>query len=460
MDKDKRLERLNELGTAPEGRLLWKYSVPAVVGLVVMAIYNIVDRIFIGQGVGADAIAGLAITFPVMNISTAFGVLIGVGASSRTSIVLGQNDRHFAEHILGNSLVMTLIFGTLYIGTFALFLDPILRLFGASDTSLPYAHDFMVILLPGLLMNNLCFSFNNIMRATGYPTKAMMTMFIGAGLNIVLDPLFIFGFGWGIQGAAIATVISMTVSAGFVMHHFFSRESIIRFRRGTFGLRRDVLLPIVSIGVAPCIVNSAGCVVNAVINNSVYEYGGDAGVGAVGIFITLSQLLVTTIIGICQGMQPIVGFSYGARRFERLKRTFWLSTMVSTIVCGIGWIASQCIPYQMSRMFTTDPALLATSEHALRVTMSMLWVIGSQIVITNFFQAIGAVGKSIFMSLSRQVIFFLPMLLTFPLAWGLEGVWLAFPASDIAAALVGAILMAIEFRQINRWMEQEKAQQA
>ncbi len=452
------LERLNEFGTAPVGRLLWKYSVPAVVAQVVMAIYNVVDRIFIGQGVGADAIAGLAITFPVMNISAAFGVLIGLGASSRTSIVLGQNRHHFAEQILGNSLVMTLIFGTLYIGLLAIFLDPILRLFGASDTSLPYAHDYMAILLPGLMMNNLCFSFNNIIRATGYPTKAMVTMFIGAGINLALDPLFIFAFGWGIKGAALATVISMTISAAFVMQHFCNRESVIRFRRGTFRLRLDVLVPIISIGMAPCIVNTVGCAISAVINNSAYRYGGDTAVGALGIFTTLSQLLVTTVIGICQGMQPIVGYSYGARHFERLKRTFWLAAGASTLICVFGWLASQLFPYYMARMFASDPELLDASEHALRITMSVMWIVGFQIVVTNFFQAIGAVGKSIFLSLSRQVIFLLPMIATFPLAWQLEGVWLAFPASDIAAALVAVALLIIEFRQINRWTQQQNAQ--
>lgn len=432
------------------GKLLWKYSVPAVVGIVVMSIYNIIDRIFIGQGVGPDAIAGLAITFPVMNVSTAFGVLIGVGAASRTSIVLGQKNHRLAEHILGNSFVMTLLLATFYITVLAIFMDPILRLFGASDASLPYARDFMMFLLPGMLVINVCYSFNNIMRATGYPSKAMITMFIGAGLNVILAPIFIFGLDWGIKGAAIATDISMCVSAAFVVAHFFNRKSMIHFRRGTFKPRRDVLLPIIAIGAAPCIINTAGCLVNAIINNTVFEYGGDPGVAAIGIFTAVTQLLVTFVIGVCQGMQPIVGYNYGAKHYDRLKRTFWMAAIVGTAVCGLGSIAGQVCPRFITQMFTSDDALLASGETALRMSTWMFWCAGFQIVIANFFQAIGAARMSIFMSTIRQIIFLLPMLFIFPPMWNLDGVWLSFPLSDGAATLVSAVLIAIEFRQITR----------
>lgn len=452
MTTSSRKDRLLELETEPVGRLLWKYSVPAVVGIVVMSIYNVIDRIFIGQGVGPAAIAGLAITFPVMNVSAAFGVLIGVGAGSRTSIVLGQGNHRGAEEILGNSIVMTLLFGTFYVGMFALFLDPILRLFGASDTSLPYARDFMMWILPGLLINNICYSFNNIMRATGYPTKAMVTMFIGAGLNVILAPIFIFGLHWGIKGAAIATDISMGVSAAFVMWHFFSKKSQVHFTPGTYRLNWQVLKPIMAIGAAPCIVNTAGCVINAIINNTVYAYGGDPGVAAIGIFTTTTGLIVSFVIGVCQGMQPIVGYNYGARHYDRLKRTFWLTTGVCTLVCALFSIACQVIPSLISLMFTSDGPLLAASEHALRMTTWMFWVVGFQIVITNFFQSISEATKSIFMSLTRQVIFLLPLLFTLPQLWGLTGVWLSFPISDLFATLVAVVLLVIEIRKINRWI--------
>ena len=446
---------LNRLDKAPIGRLLWEYSVPAVVGIVVMSIYNVIDRIFIGHGVGPDAIAGLAVTFPVMNVSTAFGVLIGAGASTRTSIVLGQRNQDMARTILGNSIVMTLLFGTFYISMFALFLDPILRLFGASDQSLPYAHDFMVYMLPGLLILNITYSYNNVMRATGYPNKAMYTMFIGAGLNVILAPIAIFVLHWGIKGAAIATDISMGVSAVFVMEHFFNKKHEIRFTRGTFRPRWSVLKPIIAIGAAPCIVNTAGCAINAIINNTVYRYGGDSGVAAIGIFTTFTQLLVTFVIGVCMGMQPIVGYNYGAGRFDRLKRAFWLSAAVCSAVCLLGSLLCQLAPSLVTRLFTDDAALIAASNNALRLTTWMFWVVGFQIVITNFFQSLGEAGKSIFMSLIRQVLFLLPLLFTLPHFWGLSGVWISFPLSDLAATIVSVILLVIVMRKITRLAAQE-----
>lgn len=445
-------ERLKELASAPVGKLLWKYSVPAVVGIMVMSLYNIIDRIFIGQGVGPDAIAGLAITFPVMNVSAAFGVLVGVGASSRISIVLGGGYKRMAEHILGNSIVMTLVFGTFYIAMFGVFMDPILRLFGASDVSLPYARDFMMWILPGLMFNNLTYSYNNVMRATGYPTKAMVTMFIGAGLNVILAPIFIFWFGWGIKGAAIATDIAMGTSMVFVMAHFFNKKSLIHFTPGTYRLQRKVLYPIFAIGAAPCIVNTAGCLVNAVINHKVFDYGGDSAVAAISIFTSITGLIVTFVIGVCQGMQPIVGYNYGAKRYDRLKRTFWLTVLVTTAACTLGCVLCEAAPGLIARMFTTDGPLIRETVNALRLTIWMFWAVGFQIVVTNFFQSIGEAGKSIFMSLTRQVIFLLPMLFTFPALWQLNGVWLSFPISDAFATLVAAVLITIELRKINGWV--------
>ena len=447
MSRDRRLE---ELDTLPVGRLLWNYSLPAVVGIMVMSIYNVIDRIFIGQGVGPDAIAGLAITFPVMNVSVAFGVLIGVGASARESIVLGRGNRKAAEEILGNSIVMTLLFGTAYVALFAIFLDPILRLFGASDTSLPYAHDFMTWMLPGLIINNITYSYNNVMRATGYPSKAMLTMFIGAGLNVILAPIAIFVLHWGIKGAAIATDISMGVTAVFVLRHFFDKRSLIHFTPGTYRLRRQVLLPILAIGAAPCIVNTLGCVVNAFINNTVYDYGGDAGVAAIGIYTTTTGLIISFVIGVCQGMQPIVGYNYGAKRFDRLKRAFWLTAGVCTVVCSLYSIMCQVAPYTITRLFTTDANLLQASGHALRMTTWMFWVVGLQVVVTNFFQSLGEASKSIIMSLTRQVFFLLPLLFTLPDLWQLNGVWLSFPLSDALATLVAAVLLVVELRKITR----------
>ena len=448
--------RLSELENSPIGKLLYKYSLPSIVGMVVMSVYNIIDRMFIGQGVGPDAIAGLAITFPVMNVSAAFGVLIGGGAGARTSIVLGQGKRRSAEFILGNSIIMTLIFATFYLTLFAIFMDDVLILFGASDSSLPYARDFMMYILPGLLFNNLTFSFCNIMRATGYPKKAMWANFIGAGLNVILAPIFIFGLKWGIKGAAIATDISMFISMIYVQLHFLNKKSEIHYKKGIYKIDWNILKPILAVGAAPCIVNTAGCVINAVLNNTIYKYGGDTSVAAMGIFMTFSQLAIMFVLGVCMGMQPIVGFNYGAKRFDRLKRAYWLTVAVSTGVCLIGTIASVFFPRYVAMIFTTDENLIAACEHAMPIANIVFWIAGFQIVTTNFFQSLGEATKSVFMSLSRQVIFLLPFLLILPPLFKLDGVWYAFPVSDFLASLIGLILLIIEMKKINRLMVTDK----
>ncbi len=449
-------DRLQELSTMPVGRLLVKYSVPAIVGIMVMSIYNVIDRIFIGQGVGTDAFNGLAITFPVMNISTAFGVLVGAGAGARTSIALGMGNQRLADLTLGNSFVLTLVFGTFYIAMLGIFIDLILRLFGASDATLPYARDFMVYLLPGLMFNNIMYSYNNVMRASGYPTRAMIAMFVGAGLNVILAPIFIFVLKWGIKGAAIATDIAMFVSMWFVLAHFIDRRSKVHFTRGTYRLEKKVVLPVLAIGAAPCVVNTAGCVINAMVNNILNDYG-DMNVGAMSVFVTFTQLIVTFVLGVCMGMQPIVGYNYGAERFDRLRRTFWLAVATSTVACVIGSIASEFCPELIARMFSPDEEFIRTSSHALRMASWMFWAVGFQIVATNFFQSVGAAGKSVFMSLSRQVLFMIPLLLVLPPLFDLDGVWVVFPISDAVAFAVAVVLIILQFRKINA-LEQKKSQ--
>ena len=439
-----------QLGNESVGRLLWQYSLPAIVGIVVMQLYNIVDRIFIGQGVGSDAIAGLAITFPVMNLSAAVGTLIGAGAAARISIVLGQNDKRKAELILGNSLVLTLLFGVIYVSIFAIFIDDILRLFGASEVTLPYAHDFMAYILPGMLVMNLCFSFNNIMRASGYPTRAMVTMFIGAGLNVMLAPLFIFVFDWGIKGAAIATDIAMTISMIFVMMHFFSKKSELHFKPGIYKLMWSIFTAITAIGAAPFVVNMAGSALNGIVNNVLHQYGGDDAVGALGILMTYAQLLVMVVIGITQGMQPIIGFNYGARKFHRLKRAFWLSVAAGSAVTFLGAVGAQFCPEYIARAFTTDSDLIEKTAQALRISTVAFWAVGFQIVSTNLFQSLGLAGKSIFLSLTRQILFLLPLIYIFSSVLGLQGVWMAYATSDIVATLVTTVMVIFQMRKINK----------
>jgi Na+-driven multidrug efflux pump len=287
------------------------------------------------------------------------------------------------------------------------------------------------------------------MRATGYPKKAMWANFIGAGLNVILAPIFIFGLKWGIKGAAIATDISMFVAMIYVQMHFLSPKSEIHYTRGIYGLKWEILKPIIAIGAAPCIVNTAGCVINAVLNHTVFKYGGDQSVAAMGIVMTFSQLAIMFVLGVCMGMQPIVGFNYGAKRFDRLKRAYWLTVSVGTAVCALATLVSEFIPHLVARIFTTDESLIATCSHAFRLMNIAFWVAGFQIVTTNFFQSLGEASKSIFMSLSRQVICLLPFLFILPSMFQLDGVWYSFPASDLISALIGVALLTFEMRKIN-----------
>ena len=444
-------EKLEQLSHQPVGKLLWRYSLPAVVGMLVMSLYNIVDRIFIGQGVGAEAIAGLAITFPVMNLSAALGVLIGAGGSARISILLGAKDYNGAQRVLGNALVLLAVIVLCYLSFFAIFIDDILMAFGASRVTLPYARDFMLYILPGMVMTNFAFTFNNFMRVSGYPVKAMVTMFIGAGVNVLLAPLFIFVLGWGIKGAAIATDLSMTVSAIFVMRHFFSRGSTLRFAASGWMYRPDfkVILSIISIGAAPSLVNAAACFINVIINKSLYTYGGDIAVGAAGIFSTYTSVMTMVVVGMCQGMQPIIGYNYGAGLTSRLKRTYWLAVGAATVVVTIGQIGGLAFPWYIARAFTTDAELIDQTVRCLRISMIAFTVVGFQVISTTLFQSLGKAGASIFLSLARQVIFLIPLLLLLPGRYGLDGVWMSFPISDSLATMVTAVMIFFQMRSIN-----------
>lgn len=442
--------KLKELESGSIGRLLWQYSLPTVVGLLVMSLYNVVDRIFIGRGVGAEAISGLAITFPVMNLTTALGVLVGAGATARVSIHLGRKNFQAAGEVLGNSLVLLIINAIIYISIFGIFIDPILRAFGASDATIPYARDFILWLLPGLFMTNLAFGFNNIMRASGYPRRAMFTMIIGAVANLILAPVFIFGFDMGIKGAAIATDIAMTVSMVFVMAHFMKPDVTLRFTRGIYRLKWPVVISIVSIGAAPALVNAASCFINVIVNNSLYRYGGDSAIGAAGIFSTYTSLIIMIVLGICQGMQAIVGYNYGAGRLDRLRRAFILATSVTTLICFAGSMFGLAFPSLIASAFTSDDYLIEVTTNCLTHALLVFSVVGFQVVSTTFFQSIGCVGKSIFLSLARQVIFLIPLLFILPDYFGLNGIWLSFPGSDLLATAVTAAMIFYEFKRLTQ----------
>ena len=444
-------DRLKELGEAPIGRILFKYSLPAVVGTVVSAVYNIVDSIVIGHAIDdPNVVAGMAVTFPVMNLVTALGMLVGAGAATRVSIVMGQNDKRVAEIILGNCVQLTIMFGLMYVLGFAFFLDPLLRAFGASPNSLPYAKEFLLWVLPGMVLMNLTFSYNNVMRASGYPAKAMYTNMIGAVLNSILAPLFLFGFHWGIRGAAIATDISMLVTATWVMSHFFNKNNTLHFAKGTFKLNWPIIRGVLYIGMAPFLINVAGSGVNAIINNTLVDYGGDNAVAAVVVFNRYVTIFVFIIIGICQGMQPIVGYNYGSGRYHRLFRTFWTAALAAVVISTLGTIGGIFDPRPIAAMFMQDEEQIQCAVNCLHITLISFWIVGFQIVTTNFFQALGMAGKAVFLSLTRQVIFMIPLLFILPKYMGLDGVWSAFPISDIVATLVAGGLLWTQMRNIRK----------
>ncbi|MCD8388375.1 MAG: MATE family efflux transporter [Bacteroidales bacterium] len=441
-------QRLQALAQHPVARLLWQYSLPSVVGMLIWSIYNVVDRIYIGQGAGPEAISGLAITFPVMNLAAAMGVLVGVGSAARTSIFLGAKQQAKAERVLGNALVLTLIIGTIYTLCFGIWLKPILRAFGATDVTMPYAYDFMIWMLPGLVVTNLCFSFNNIMRASGYPMKALVTNLLGAVLNVILDPIFIFGFDMGIKGAAIASDISMFVAAAFVMWHFCRRSSTVHFRRGIYRIDWRIVWGMVSLGAAPSVVNAASCLITMIVNTSLVHYGTDIDVGACGIFITFTSLLTSVVVGLNMGMQPIVGYNYGAGNLHRLTGAFALATYWATGICTLGCVVGMLWPDVIARAFTSDPGLIRVTDNGFRHALFMFWMVGFQVISTGFFQSIGKAAQSIILGLARQVIFMYPLLKILPHYCQLNGVWLSFPLSDILATLVTIVLILLQFRQL------------
>ncbi len=443
--------RLKELATAPIGRLLVKYSLPAVTGTVVSALYNIIDSIVIGHAIpDPNVVAGIAVTFPVMTLATALGMLIGAGAATRVSIVLGQKDHRRAEIILGNSVQLSIIIGIIYASCFAIFIEPILMMFGASTATLPYAREFILWVLPGMVLINLTFSYNNVMRASGYPTKAMYTNMIGAILNAILAPLFLFGFNWGIRGAALATDISMLITCIWVMSHFFNRRNTLHFTRGTFRFDWSVIRSVLYIGMAPFLINVCGSLINAIVNNSLLRYGGDNAIAAVVVFNRFVTIFVFIVIGICQGMQPILGYNYGAGKHDRLFRTLRLAAVTAVIITTIGCIAAHIWPSQISGMFMTDDEQISEAVNCLRIATISFWMVGFQIIATNFFQSLGMAGKAVFLSLTRQIIFMVPLLFILPPIFGLNGVWSAFPISDVIATIVASVMLIWQIRRIRR----------
>ena len=422
-----------ELGQKPVGRLLWQYALPAIVAMTASSLYNIIDRAFIGQVVGPEAIAGLGITFPFMNLSAAFGAAVGVGASTCISVKLGQKDYKTAENLLGNTVTLNLIVGFLFMVVCLLFLNPILRFFGASDATLPYAREFMIVILLGNMITHMYFGMNAVLRAAGKPRHAMYATLFTVGMNILLVIAFVWWFRWGIRGAALATVTSQSLALCWQMWIFSDQRELLHLKRGIYKLKANLVRNIIAIGISPFLMNVTSCVIVIFMNNQFVRYGGDMAVGAYSIANSMAMVFFMFVMGMNQGMQPIVGYNYGAEKFDRMMRCLWLTIAVATSILLVGWALAMLFPLQIARIFTTDETLLQLSARGIRLDMLVFPIIASQAVITNFFQCIGKVKISIFLSLTRQLLMLLPLAYLLPLVWQLDGVWYSMPFSDFGS---------------------------
>lgn len=443
-----------ELGTERIRKLLVQYAVPAIIAMTASSLYNMVDSIFIGHGVGALAISGLALTFPLMNLAAAFGSLVGVGAATLVSMRLGQRDYETAQRILGNVVVLNLIIGISFGLLTLVFLDPILYFFGASDATIGYAREYMSVILWGNVVTHMYLGLNAVLRAAGHPRKAMYATILTVTINAILDPLFIFGFGWGIRGAAIATVLAQILALVWQFRIFSDRNELLHFRRGIYRLKGKIVRNVLAIGMSPFLMNLAACFIVILINKGLKEYGGDLNIGAYGIVNRLGFFFVMIVMGINQGMQPIAGYNYGARQFDRVDRVLKLTIIGATCVTTLGFLIGELAPRLAVSVFTDDPELVRLSAEGMRIVFFCFPIIGFQMVTTNFFQSIGMAGKAIFLSLSRQLLFLMPGLIFLPCIFdeltpwdGSWGVWCSMPLSDFLASLVAGVMLFCQFRK-------------
>ena len=438
------------LGTENIGKLLFRYALPAIIAMTAASLYNMADSIFIGQGVGALAISGLAITLPLMNIAAAFGALVGVGAAALVSLRLGQKDMDGANHILGNVIILNTIIGIGMTLVALPFLDPILLFFGASENTLPYARDYMKVILYGNVVTHLYLGLNNVLRASGYPNKAMIAMLASVFINCGLNALFIFVLGWGISGSAWATVVAQIMALSIEVKHFCNPKYLLHIQKGILKLKKNIVRDILSIGMSPFLMNLCSSLVIILINKSLNKYGGDMAVGAYGIVNRLGFLIFMIVMGLNQGMQPIAGYNFGAKHFDRVMKVLKYTIASATLLTTTGFLLSQFFPIQVTRLFTNETQLIEMAAEGLRIVFCMFPIVGFQMVTANFFQSIGMAKKAIFLSLSRQLLFLIPSLIILPHYFGTIGVWMSMPVADIIASLVTAIILVHQIRCFRR----------
>ncbi|MBR4065411.1 MAG: MATE family efflux transporter [Bacteroidaceae bacterium] len=440
-----------ELGTEKVGKLLMQYAIPAIIAQTAASLYNMIDSVFIGHipDVGAEAISGLATTFPFMNLSAAFGAMVGVGGATQLSVRLGQRDYDSAKHILGNLVTLNIIVGILFAAVSFIFLDEILFFFGASETTLPFARDFMAVILLGNVVTHLYFGINAALRASGHPKQAMFATILTVIMNVILAPVFIYVLGWGIRGAALATILAQCITLAWQLKMLSNPNELLHLQRGIYRLKADIVKGILSIGMSPFFINAAACVVVIIINKGLRNYGenGDTSIAAYGIANRMQFIFVMVVLGLTQGMQPIVGYNYGAKRHDRVKQALMLTIFWATLVTTLGFAICEFMPETVAKAFTTDPKLIEHASWAMQVMCIFMPFIGFQLVTTNFFQSVGLVNKSIFLSLTRQVLLLIPLLLILPLFIGEKGVWYSMPISDIIAAMLTIVMLVLQFRQ-------------
>jgi len=450
------VEREKLLGESEIPKLLLKFSVPAIVGMLVNALYNVVDMIFIGRGVGPLGIAGVRMGFPIIIVSMAFSMLIGIGANSLISIRLGQKRKEDAELILGNAMVAMVVIALSLSILGLVFMNPLLRVFGASESVMPYAQDYLSIVLYGAIFQIIGMGMNNFIRGEGNPKIAMVTMLIGAILNTILDPIFIFVFRWGIKGAALATILSQAVSGTWVLYYFFYGNSLLKVRKANLRVKPEILRSIIAIGLAPFSMQLAASVLIIFMNKGLTEYGGDIAVSAMGVINNVAMLFMMTVFGINQGAQPIIGFNYGAKRYDRVKTALKYAIGAATTVVTIGFILTRLFPTQIIGIFSDDPQLIELGAKGLKRFLIFWPIVGFQVVSSSYFQAVGKAKQSMFLSLSRQVIILIPMIIILPKFLGLIGLFTAGPVADLVSSILTAIFLFYELKHLDRQHEDER----
>lgn len=439
-----------ELGTDKISTLLKRYALPAIIAMAASSIYNIIDSIYIGQGVGPYAIAGLAITFPLMNLSAAFGTLVGVGAVTSISVFLGQKNYDTAQKVFGNAIVLTIIIGLIYMAIALVFLDPILYFFGASDNTISYARDFMTVILAGNLITHEYFGMNAMQRAAGYPKQSMYATILTVINNIIFGALFILVFKWGIKGAALATLLSQFISLCWIIKLYNNKDNIIHFTKGIYKLQKRLVKDILSIGAAPFLMNIAACMVVVLINKGLYRHGGDMAIGAYGIVNRIIFLFGMVVMGLNQGMQPIAGFNYGAQKYDRLHRVLKYTIYCATAVMSFGFVVAELFPHYIARAFTTNKQLIDIAADGMRIALLCGPIVGFQMVTSNFFQSIKMPGKAIFLSLSRQLIILLPCLFILPSIYGVTGVWMSMPVADLLSSITAGWMLIYQIKKFKK----------